>query len=130
LFGHDLRKGRKVALPLRADARGYVDATTGLDGDARALVGAHAGGLDKGDDADAHVTALGAQAGLFFLDELVVADHVGGLFEHRRIVPAVEHQGRKGLVNDLVIVGKGLGRQKVSLAYLDPVYAQFFGRHV
>ena len=102
----------------------------GLDGHARALVGADARRLDKGHDAQAHVFALGAQARLLLLDELFVADHGRRLFQRGRIVAAVEDQRRKGLVDDLVLVGEGIGRDQVLLADLHPVDAQLFGRHV
>ncbi len=119
-----------MALPLGADTSGHADLAAGLDGDSASLVRADAGGLDEGDDADAHVPTLGAQTRLFLFHELLVADHSRCLLQHRRVVPAVEDQRRKGLVNDLVVVGEGVGRYEVALANFDRVYAQLFSSDV
>ncbi len=58
LLSDDLGKGGKVSLSLGANTGGDADLAAGLDGDPRPFIGSHTGGLDKGDDADAHMSCL------------------------------------------------------------------------
>lgn len=81
-----------MPLALRTDAGSYVDFAVGANRDPGSLVGTHAGCLDKAYDADPNVAALSAQAGLLFLDELIIADHIPGFFKNGQVIATVEDE--------------------------------------
>ena len=111
LLGDDLRKRGEVPLPLRADAGRHAHRAARLHRHPRALVGPDAGAFDVGDDADADVSALGAQPRLLVPDEALVADAVSAACRSAGgVVAAVVDERREVLEEDLVVVREGVRR--------------------
>ena len=124
LLGHDLCKRGVVPLPLRADAHGHRNAPARLHRHLRALVGPNARALDVGHHADADVLALLAQPRLLGFDEIVVVDEVERFVQRGLVVARIVAQGGKVLVDDFVVVGKGVRRDEIFAADVDAVDLQ------
>ncbi len=130
LFSNDLSKGRKVTLPLGANARRYQNLAADFDRHAGAFIGTNACRLDKGGDTNAHISPLSAKPRLLIFDEFVIAYHFQSFFHHRPVVPTIQDEGRKGLINDLVLIWKSIRRNKIALADFYLINSQLFGSDI
>ena len=80
----------------------------------RAFVGTDAGALDVTGDADADMPALRPKARLLFSKKILIADHLQRLVEDRLVIAAVVRERREVLIDDLVVVGKGIRRNEIA----------------
>src|SRR5262249_11155284 len=118
LVGDDLGEAGEMALALGADAGCEHHPATTLDLDTGALIRTDAGPFDIAPHADAHPPSRGPQLRLVLGDERVIADRVECLVEDWSVIAAVVVQRREILVNDVVVVGKRVGRDEVAPANL------------
>src|SRR5574341_479591 len=127
LFRNDLREGSEVALSLRAVAGADIHLTARLDLHAGAFVRTDAGGLDKRNDRDTDMLALGAQAQLFLLYESLVINHLERFLKNGFVISAIKNQLGERLVNDHVVIRERLRRDEILPADFKRVNAQFPG---
>ena len=91
----------------------------------RAFVGTDAGALDVTGDADADMPALRPKARLLFSKKILIADHLQRLVEDRLVIAAVVRERREVLIDDLVVVGKGIRRNEIAPADFGAVDLEF-----
>ena len=123
LLGDNLGKRGIVTLSLGANPSRHTNAATGFNRHSCPFIRPNAGAFDIGDNADAHILALGAQPWLLFSQELVVANQFDRFVQGWFIVAAVIDQRGKILVDQFVVVWELLGRNKIAPPNFDAVDA-------
>src|SRR4051794_11616499 len=116
LLGGHLREDCRMALALGADPGRQHHLAACLHAKLHTFIGPDSGSLDIADDADAKVPTRRASLRLLLLQEILIVDGIKRLLQNRRIVSTIINERRKILINDLIVVWKGIGRDKVATA--------------
>ena len=115
-----------MTLALRAHTRDHRDTPAAHHLHLCAFVGSDARSLDICHNSDANMLPFGSQFWLDLLDELVIADSLERVVEQRLVVAAVVYERDKILVDDFIVVGKFIRRDKVTPADLSAVDTKLF----